>query len=508
MRKDNQDLKASHPRRRYQRQHTAADRLPPHAPEAEQGVLGCVMLAPQECLGECVARLRQPEAFYEVRNQTIFRALVAMWDEKGAPIEVVTLIQWLRDRGELEEAGGFEYVASLPDRASSTQNLGYYLGLVEDKWRLRRMLKAMGEGALKIREEPAEVDECLDGIEAAVLEVNNGRAGNGAVGMLHLVKQFEERVETMRRGVGLLSGIRTHFGHLDKWTAGLHPGQLLVLAARPSLGKTSLALNMGRNVAMQERLPVGVFSMEMTADELTMRLMCAEANVDSHHLRTGFPSHEDLEALAEAGRKIRAMKLFIDDTRGLGILDLRARARRMVAQHGIRVLIVDYLQLMHGSKDYNGNRAFEVAEISAGLKSLAKELDVALVALSQLNRETERNKSRKPQLADLRESGAIEQDADTVLLLYRPKSDEDDDERQEVIPVNALISKQRNGPSDWDVEFMFFRKFTRFEDAYHNRGRQEQLVTEASSQPPDRTMPTNAELGLKTQRTNHEDGND
>lgn len=456
----------------------------------EQGVLGCVLLSPNECLALLIGNGFRREQFYDLRHQEIWTALVAM-HEQQLPIEVTTLARWLEDRHLLEQVGGVQYLALLPDAVPSASNLDYYAQIVREKYLLRRLLQACGDTAVRVYDYEGDVPQLLDEAEAAVLAVNTEAHGAGqhVRSMPELVDATTQAIETMRRGVGLMSGIRTHFGHLDKWTAGLHPTELVIVAARPSLGKTSLAMGIARNVAIRERMPVGVFSMEMGSESLTLRLLCAEASVDSHKLRTGFPSHDDLEAMAKASPKISAAPIFIDDTPALGILELRARARRMHQQHGIRLFVVDYLQLMHGSKDYGGNRALEVAEISGGLKSLGKELNVAMLVLSQLNRETEKNKSRKPQLADLRESGAIEQDADVVLMLYRPKADDDEVESEDTQRVNVLIAKQRNGPSDWDVEMTFWKKFTRFEDAYQNKGH--------VLKPADNAMPTSAELGLK-----------
>lgn len=454
------------------------DRLPPHDDGAELGVIGCCLLDPNTCIAECVAKFGATvEVFYDERHQILFKVLAGLLDRTPkTAIDLTTVASALQDSGVYEEVGGVGYLNEAMDATPSSVNLGYYLDTVWEKYLLRRMLQVMVQSARKIFEptEPGvsvNVPALLDGIEAEVLGVNRHTGGGQVKNMYELLAEAQERIETMRRGVGLLSGMRTHFGHLDKWTAGLHRKQMLVLAGRPGTGKTSLALCLARNLAVKERIPVGVFSMEMGAEELMMRLLCSEASVDSHKLRTGFPSAEDLQRLAKAGAVIGPAKIYIDDTPALGVLELRARARRMAAQYGVKAFVVDYLQLMHGSRDFNNNRALEVAEISGGMKAIGKELDVAMIVLSQLNRETEKNKSRKPQLADLRESGAIEQDADTVLMLYRPKSDDDEEKGEEApISVNGLIAKQRNGPSDWDIEFAFFKKYTRFEDAYGNRG--------------------------------------
>lgn len=449
-------------------------RTPPHSVEGERGVLGCCLLDPRERIAECVAAGLTPAAFYVPRHGIVFGLLMTMAEEQEL-VDLVTVPGRLAARPDhAPDEGWHGWLDALMEETPSAANLPQYRELVWSKYLLRRMLWSLSEQMTAVESYaggPGGVGEVLDTVEAEVLNVNRlGGASKVARGMYELVNESQARIETMRRGVGLLSGLRTHFAHLDKWTAGLHTGEMVVIAARPSLGKTSLAMCLARNLAVQERIPVGVFSMEMSDEQLVTRMLCAEARVDSHKLRTGFPSNEELERLVKAGVTIGKAKIFVDDTASLGILELKARARRMVAQQGVRMIVVDYLQLMHGSMDYRGNRTLEVTEISNGLRSLGKELKVAMVVLSQLNRETERNKSRKPQLADLRESGAIEQDADTVLMLYKPKSKDDDDEGKEIVRVNVLIAKQRNGPSDWDVEFLFHKKYTRFEDAHQNLG--------------------------------------
>lgn len=476
------------------------DRLPPHAAEAEQGVLGCILLGPEECLSECVRLFKGAgaKAFYDLRHQVIYEALFAMFDAHEH-IDIITLQQKLKDAGTLEEVGGVTYLATLPDTVPSKENLPAYLELVLQKFLLRRMLTTLTEGAERVRTCNEPVPPLLDRIEASVLSVNQGHQSEEMPSLAEVVREVGELVENMHRGVGLISGIRTHFGYFDKMTGGLHRKALAVLAARPSLGKTSLMMNIARNVALREKIPVAVFSQEMTYFELVLRLMCAEAEVNFHRVRTGFPTKEDIGEMAKVAARVSLLPVYIDDTGALGILELRARARRMKQRWGVQLVCVDYLQLMHGSRDYRDNRAIEVAEISGGLKAMAKEMDVAVLVLSQLNREVERQKNRKPQLADLRESGSIEQDADLVGMLYRPKSENDEEEEGDVMPVNMLIAKQRNGPTG-DVEFVFRKPTMQFYDAYGNRGARQQTMPAGEGRSVkdiiDREMPTNLELGI------------
>lgn len=461
------------------------DRLPPHAAEAEKGALGCQLIAPAECVPEVFEKLKgDAAAFYDLRHQEIQKALFGMYDRRE-PVDVITLQQKLKDEGLLEQCGGIAYLSELQDAVPSAANLSYYLDILREKFLLRKMITVCTETVGRIYDYEGEVDQLLDEVEADVLQVNDLRQQHEAKPRAELVADDLTRIETMRRGVGTVDGIRTHLGHLDKWTCGLHLKEMIVLAGRPSLGKTSLAMTIARNVAGIEKKSVGIFSLEMGDASLIRRDLCAEAEVDSHKLRTGFASLDDLKRIGEAGPHVGAMPIYIDDTPALGILDLRARARRWVSRQKIELIIVDYLQLMHGvtNKEYRGNREREIADISAGLKGLAKELNLPVLVLSQLNRELERNKTRKPQLADLRDSGAVEQDADMVWMLYRPKTRRDpvsgqvveisDDPCETDIeqPVNLLIAKQRNGPSDWDVELVFLKPYTKFVDAYGNRGK-------------------------------------
>lgn len=472
------DLKHARRQRRTQRE-APVDRLPPHSPEAELGVLGCIMLAPKESISECVAKFKgNAEVFYDLRHQTIYHEMVTMWDEQRLP-ETITLMQRLKDKGLLEKIGGIEFISALADTVPSAAQLPEYIRIVWEKYLLRKAIRACGQAVSDIYDFEGNVEELLDTLEADILAVNENRSSSELLKMGPLMGKAIDLVENMHRGVGLISGIRTRFGYLDKMTGGLHNQELVVIAGRPSLGKTSLAMNLAQNIASVEKIPVGVFSMEMSALDLCLRMWCAEAMTDFHKIRTGFISHEAMQQMSTCVTKVSRLPLYIDDTAALSILELRAKARRMAHQWGVKLFVVDYLQLMHSTSDRAHNREQEIADISNGLKALAKELDVPVVALCQLNREAEKRKYTKPQLSDLRESGAIEQDADLVGILYRPQRaegatdtygaefyDGDGDE----IRTNLHIAKQRNGPTG-DVELLFKRWCMKFEDAYQNRGK-------------------------------------
>jgi replicative DNA helicase len=465
------DLKAARRRKAPAPDVAKVDRLPPHSPEAEQGVLGCVLLAPNECLGECVSKFKTgEEVFYDLRHQTIFSTLVEMYDQRQA-IDLITLQQRLKDKQLLEQVGGINYLMTLPDTVPSATNLTYYLDIVHQKYILRKMIQTCTTIVGRLYEHEGEVDQLLDEVERDVLRVSEERIEATSSTIKQLVHKAISTIEEFHARKGVLSGIATGYADLDKLTSGLHPGEMIVIAARPSMGKTSLAMNIAEHAAADRKLPVGVFSLEMTAESLVMRILCSRSRVNLRSVREGFLAERDFPKLTNAAGSLSVAPLFIDDTASLSILQLRARARRLWQQYGIKLFIIDYLQLLHSTSRRAENRQQEIADISGGIKALAKELNVPVVVLSQLNREPERReRGAKPRLSDLRESGAIEQDADVVGLLYKEsKSDSDDDEssggdEQEAVPMNLLIAKQRNGPTG-DVNLMFLRPFTRFESA-------------------------------------------
>ena len=451
------------------------DRLPPHSIEAEQGVLGCVLLSPGECMGVCIGKFKSgPELFYDLRHRHLYELLVEMYDHRDA-IDLLTVQQRLKDRNQLEAVGGLAYLSSLPDAVPSAANLTYYADIVREKHLLRRMIHTCTNVVGRVYEHEGEVDSLLDEVERDVLRISEERVEAGTSTIKELVHKAINTIEDYHQRQGKLTGISTGFADFDKLTSGFHGGEMIVIAARPSMGKTSLAMNIAEHVAVEEGLPVGVFSLEMTAESLVFRMLCSRARVNLKDIRGGFIADRDFPKLTGAAWKLTNSPLYIDDTSSLSILQLRAKARRMWQQYGIKLLVIDYLQQMHSSSRKVDNRQQEIADISNGVKALAKELSVPVIVLSQLNRDLERDKSRKPNLADLRESGAIEQDADVVGLLYKadpddPKKRKDDAEDEEtgvssdVLPVNLLIAKQRNGPTG-EVKLTFLRSITRFESS-------------------------------------------
>jgi replicative DNA helicase len=404
--------------------------------------------------------------FYDLRHRTIYEALVEMFEHKEA-IDLITLPQRLKDRQQLEAVGGLSYLASLPDAVPSAANLGYYAEIVREKHLLRRMIAACTGVVARVYEHEGEVDALLDEVERDILRISEARVEATANTMKDLVRGALRTVDEMQARRGALTGIGTGFVDLDRMTMGLRGGEMIVIAARPSLGKSALAANIADHVAVELGLPVGLFSLEMTAESLVLRMLCSRARVNLRNVREGFLAERDFPKLTGAAGKLANAPLYIDESSALSILELRAKARRMQQQHGIKLFIIDYLQLLHSTARRAENRQQEIADISGGIKALAKELGAPVLVLSQLNREVEKEKNRKPRLSDLRESGAIEQDADLVGLLYRAGGGEDEEgnmTEQDAAPTNLLIAKQRNGPTG-DVNLTFLRAYTRFESA-------------------------------------------
>lgn len=444
------------------------DRLPPHSPEAEQGVLGCILLAPNECVGDCISKFpTSGQVFFDLRHQTIYDAIVAMFDAR-MPIDVITLQQWLKNNNTLEQVGGIAYLSSLPDTVPSAANLSYYLEIVKEKYLLRQTIQVCTDVVSRVYDFEGEVDALMDEVERDILKISESRVSKETPGIKELMKRALVQIEEMHRRQGAIAGLATGFTDLDRMTNGLSPGEMIVIAARPSMGKTSLAMNIAEHVAVDSGLPVGVFSLEMTADALSLRLLCSRSRVNLRNVRDGLLAERDFPKMSGASGKIAKAPLYIDDSAGLSILQLRAKARRMHQMYGIKLLVIDYLQLLHTTNKRAKNRQEEITDISNGVKALAKELGIPVIILSQLNRELEKDKNRKPRLSDLRESGAIEQDADIVGLLYRPAEEKEGESTEQntdsAVPINLLIAKQRNGPTG-DVNLTFFRDITRFENA-------------------------------------------
>jgi replicative DNA helicase len=453
--------------KKFPRQKTSStiDRLPPSSVEAEQGVLGCMLLCPKECIGEAVEKLKGgPEMFYDLRHQTLFQTLVEMADE-DTRVDMITLQQRLKNRKLLDGVGGLAYIASLPDQVPAAAGIDYYIDIVVEKYRLRKMIQTCASITSRIYEHEGEVDVIMDEAERDILNISGEDDGGGAQSIRVLVQGTIAQIEDYVSNKGKLTGIATGFVDFDIMTTGLHPGEMVVIAARPSVGKTSLAMNIADFTSVESKIPTGVFSLEMTKEQLVLRMMCSRARLDIRAIKDGFLKERDFPKLTGAAGKIAGSPLYIDDTGVLSILQLRAKARRMCQQYGIKLFVIDYLQLLHSTSRKADNRQQEIADISGGIKALSKELRVSIIVLSQLNREVEK-RDGSPRLSDLRESGAIEQDADLVGLLYKDKEDDKEETNADDMaqPVTLYIAKQRNGPTG-DVSLTFLKNYTRFESA-------------------------------------------
>lgn len=440
------------------------ERLPPHDLLAEQATLGCILLKPNECIPDCIEMFKAGAAvFYDIRHQRIYTVMLDLYDNRKS-VEVITVFGALKNIGLDEQCGGLAYLAALPDATPSAANLATYTAILRDLHAVRTVITTCTDVVARSYEPQPDVPEFLDTIAR---DLNAAIDGSSQHHRLLTAKELAhdviDRIEKMHQNQGSTLGIATGFVDFDKMTGGLMDGDLIILAARPSCGKTALAINMADHVACNLKLPVGVFSLEMTAQSLMMRAVCSRARVNIRNVSDGFLAERDFPKLTASTAKLANAPLHIDDTSSLSITALRAKARRMHSRFGIKLFVIDYLQLMNAGKRVE-SRQQEVSQISAGVKSLAKELNVPVIGISQLNRDIEKQGNRKPRLSDLRESGSIEQDADLVAMLYRAKVDDDEPDLPEAEQVTLKVAKQRNGPTG-EIPLVFLRPYTRFETA-------------------------------------------
>ena len=427
-----------------------------------------MLISPREIIAECVEKIHA-EYFYIPAHQTVYDVLVELWNG-GQGIDLITFTQILRDRNLLETVGGASFVTSLFTFVPTAANVTYYLEIVREKYILRQIIAACTESVRRSFEEQDEVNNLLDEVEQKIFAVGEDRFKGQTLSMKDQVMEAIESIEKLYENRGGITGISTGFVEFDRMTNGLHAAEMIVIAARPSMGKTALAMNIAEHVAVHEKLPVAVFSLEMSTQQLVQRLLCSRARVNLQKVRDGFLAERDFPSLTAAASRLAEAKIFIDDSAGLTILELRAKARRLKAQQDIKLIVVDYLQLLRSTtRRAQDNRQLEISEISAGIKGLAKELKVPIIVLAQLNRQPEARTGGKPRLSDLRESGSIEQDADLVGLLVRPEIYEDDEEARAEKEGEAelIIAKQRNGPVG-EIKLTFLKEFTRFEDRARN----------------------------------------
>jgi replicative DNA helicase len=435
----------------------AAERTLPHNLEAERSVLGAILV--HNDAFNLAAQVIDSQDFYRDAHRRIFDKMVAL-NERHDAIDFVTLKEELAKAGQLDEVGGPAYIASLADGVPRATNVEYYAKIVKEKSTLRNLIYAANKILTDAYEADQESDVVLDQAESAIFSVADDRLKAGFVPMRDLVKESFPKIEQLFEQKRLITGVPTGFVDLDEMTRGLQGGDLVIVAARPSMGKTSLVLNVAQYVATQPEHVVGFFSLEMSKESLFLRLLTAEAQVDGHRLLSGAIGGKDYGRISHALETLSAMKLFIDDTANIGVLEMRAKARRLQAEHGLSLLIVDYIQLMTGRGRFE-NRTLELASISRSLKGLAKELKVPIVVLSQLSRAPESRSDHRPQLSDLRESGALEQDADVVVLIYRDDVYNRDPNSPDAGTAELILAKQRNGPTG-TVRLAFLREQTRF----------------------------------------------
>ncbi|MDR3554614.1 MAG: replicative DNA helicase [Syntrophobacteraceae bacterium] len=434
-------------------------KIPPQQIEAEQSLLGGIMVD-SSGLPPALEILKGDE-FYKEAHRIIFTTIQDLF-EQNEPIDILTVTNLLDSRKQLEGVGGASYIAALTDIMPTASNVGAYAKIVSEKAVLRRLIQAANEILSYAYGGGKSSEEILDSAEASIFKVAERRIRNSYFPIKEVIKKNIEAIERYQEYRESVTGVPSGYKELDKLTAGFQKSDLIILAARPSMGKTALGLCLTRNAAMESGVPVGFFSLEMSKEQLAMRLLCSEARVDSHKIRTGFLSRQECGKLLQAAGLYMDVPIYIDDTPGISTLELRAKARRMMADQGLGMIVVDYLQLMRG-RDSVERREQEISEISRSLKGLAKELDIPVIALAQLNRKVEERTDKRPMLSDLRESGAIEQDADVIAFIYRDEVYTKAACKEPGI-AEIIIGKQRNGPAGETVKLAYINTYTRFEN--------------------------------------------
>jgi len=433
-------------------------KVPPQSLEAEQSVLGGILLE-NEALAK-VLEIMAASDFYKEAHRLIFERMLDLY-ERNAPIDMVTLLDEIEKHGEVDRIGGSAYLAEIVDQVPTAANIRHYAGIVREKSTIRSLITSATEIAAEAFENAGDADELIDTAERKIFEISEKRIKQSFVPTRAIIHDSVAMVERLYNRKEMITGVASGFNDLDEKTAGFQPGDLIIIAGRPSMGKTALALNVAQNIGIRNKEPVGIFSLEMSKEQLVLRMLCSEAKVDSQKVRTGYVSKTDWPKLTAAAGRIHEAPLFIDDSASNTVLEMRAKARRLRMEHGLGMIIVDYLQLMKGRAGAE-RREQEISEISRSLKALARELKIPVIALSQLNRAVEQRKPPRPMLADLRESGAIEQDADVILFIYREEvyDKEDPDKKGK---AELIIGKQRNGPIGV-VHLKYFDDFTTFAD--------------------------------------------
>lgn len=435
-----------------------SDRLPPQNLEAEQAVLGAILLE-NEAIYRAV-EIIVADDFYRESHRKIFKAMLELLD-RGEAIDLVTVSEMLTRKNTLEDAGGASYLSSLASQIPTAANVAYHARIVREKAVLRALIRSAGEIAGKVYEESLDADDLLDFAERTVFEISDRRIKTEFTSLKDAVKDSFTTIERLYEKKETITGVPSGFTELDENTSGFQASDLIIVGGRPSMGKTAFALNIAQHAGIEEKLPVAIFSLEMSKRQLALRMLCSEAMVDSNAVRKGMIRKQDWHKLTDAAGKLTQASIFIDDSSALTALEMRAKARRLKKEHDLGLVIVDYLQLMRGKGSFE-RREQEISDISRSLKALAKELDIPVIALSQLNREVEKTADKRPSLANLRESGAIEQDADVILFLHREEMyDRDNPDKKGKAEV--IIAKQRNGPTG-TVKLTYLSRSTRFQN--------------------------------------------
>ena len=435
------------------------ERIPPQNLEAEYAVLGA-MLIEKEAIAKVTEFLRAGD-FYREANRLIFDAMMELYN-KGEAIDMVTVTEHLRKQDKLERVGGIAYITSLANAVPTAANVVHHGKIVEEKSILRHLINSATQIAGMGYEDSEDVEDILDKAEKSIMEVSGRKISGDFTSIKDVVYKAFDKIEHLFQSKGAITGLPSGFKDLDKLTAGLQPSDLILIAARPSMGKTAFTLNIATNVALRSKKPVAFFSLEMSKEQLVQRILCSEAAIDSQKLRVGELDDHDWEKLITVSDALSQAPLFIDDTPGITVLEMRSKARRLKMEQGLSLIVIDYLQLMQGSgKKSSENRQQEISEISRSLKALARELEVPVIALSQLSRSVEARQVKKPMLSDLRESGSLEQDADIVAFLYREDYYDKETENKNITEI--IIAKHRNGPVD-TVKLFFHSQFTKFCD--------------------------------------------
>ncbi|HZG74369.1 MAG TPA: replicative DNA helicase [Paenibacillus sp.] len=432
------------------------DRIPPQNLEAEQAVLGAILLDSVAII--TVMETLKPEDFYRQAHQFIFEAMVDL-NGDNEPIDLITLTTRLQAKQQLAEIGGIQYLTELASAVPTAANVSYYAKIVEEKSMLRRLIRTATEIVTNGYAGSDDIGILLGEAEQRILEISNRKSSTGFISIKDVLMEVFEKVEKLYNDRGKTTGIPSGFPDLDKMTAGFQRSDLIIVAARPSVGKTAFSLNVAQNVAVRAKETVAIFSLEMSAAQLVQRIICAEANVDAGRIRTGTLEGDDWEKLTMAIGTLSEAEIYIDDTPAITVADIRAKCRRLKKEKGLGMILIDYLQLIAGRGKAGENRQQEVSEISRTLKQIARELEVPVIALSQLSRGVEQRQDKRPMMSDLRESGSIEQDADIVAFLYRDDYYDKESEKKNIIEI--IIAKQRNGPVG-TVELVFLKNFNKF----------------------------------------------